>query len=556
MATAGTSGVTANRAELIAIANAVATEKMIDKGIVIEAMEDAIQRAARARYGAENDIRAKLDPNTGDLRLWRVVEVVEAVDDYFKQVNLKEAEKLQKGAVVGDYIVDPLPPIEFGRIAAQAAKQVIFQKVRDAERERQYEEFKDRMGEIITGVVKRVEFGHVVVDLGRAEGVIRRDQQIPREVVRVNDRIRSLILNVRRENRGPQIFLSRAHPDFMKKLFAQEVPEIYDGIIEIKAAARDPGSRAKIGVISHDSSIDPVGACVGMKGSRVQAVVQEMQGEKIDIIPWSPDTATFVVNALQPASVSRVVIDEEEDRIEVVVPDDQLSLAIGRRGQNVRLASQLTAKAIDILTEADASEKRQKEFVERSALFEKELDVDETLAQLLVAEGFGSLEEVAYVGVDEIASIEGFDDDLAAELQSRATEALDRRESTNREERRGLGVDDALAALPHLNEAMLVTLGKAGIKTLDDLADLATDELIQKKRQEQRRRAEDAPKRVEDKGGVLGEYGLSEAQGNEIIMAARAHWFEDEATEEADAEAEEAPAADAPAADASEEKDA
>ncbi|RZM28167.1 MAG: transcription termination/antitermination protein NusA, partial [Sphingomonas sp.] len=429
------------------------------------------------------------------------------------------------------------------------AKQVIFQKVRDAERERQYEEFKDRMGEIITGVVKRVEFGHVVVDLGRAEGVIRRDQQIPREVVRVNDRIRSLILNVRRENRGPQIFLSRAHPDFMKKLFAQEVPEIYDGIIEIKAAARDPGSRAKIGVISHDSSIDPVGACVGMKGSRVQAVVQEMQGEKIDIIPWSPDTATFVVNALQPASVSRVVIDEEEDRIEVVVPDDQLSLAIGRRGQNVRLASQLTAKAIDILTEADASEKRQKEFVERSALFEKELDVDETLAQLLVAEGFGSLEEVAYVGVDEIASIEGFDDDLAAELQSRATEALDRRESTNREERRSLGVDDALAALPHLNEAMLVTLGKAGIKTLDDLADLATDELIQKKRQEQRRRAEDAPKRVEDKGGVLGEYGLSEAQGNEIIMAARAHWFEDEPTAEADAE-------DAPAADASEEKDA
>lgn len=548
MATAGTSGVTANRAELIAIANAVATEKMIDKGIVIEAMEDAIQRAARARYGAENDIRAKLDPNTGDLRLWRVVEVVEAVDDYFKQVNLKEAEKLQKGAVVGDYIVDPLPPIEFGRIAAQAAKQVIFQKVRDAERDRQYEEFKDRMGEIITGVVKRVEFGHVVVDLGRAEGVIRRDQQIPREVVRVNDRIRSLILNVRRESRGPQIFLSRAHPDFMKKLFAQEVPEIYDGIIEIKAAARDPGSRAKIGVISHDSSIDPVGACVGMKGSRVQAVVQEMQGEKIDIIPWSPDTATFVVNALQPASVSRVVIDEEEDRIEVVVPDDQLSLAIGRRGQNVRLASQLTAKAIDILTEADASEKRQKEFVERSALFEKELDVDETLAQLLVAEGFGSLEEVAYVGVDEIASIEGFDDDLAAELQSRATEALDRRESTNRDERRSLGVDDALAALPHLNEAMLVTLGKAGIKTLDDLADLATDELIQKKRQEQRRRAEDAPKRVEDKGGVLGEYGLSEAQGNEIIMAARAHWFEDE---EAEVEGEEAPAA-----DASEEKDA
>ncbi|MEN2786964.1 transcription termination factor NusA [Sphingomonas qilianensis] len=522
------SAVSANKAELLAIANAVATEKMIDKAIVIEAMEDAIQRAARSRYGAENDIRAKLDGTTGDLRLWRVVEVVEQVDDYFKQVNLKEAEKLQKGAVVGDYIVDPLPPIEFGRIAAQAAKQVIFQKVRDAERDRQYDEFKDRMGEIITGVVKRVEFGHVVVDLGRAEGVIRRDAQIPREVVRVNDRIRSLILNVRRENRGPQIFLSRAHPDFMKKLFAQEVPEIYDGIIEIKAAARDPGSRAKIGVISHDGSIDPVGACVGMKGSRVQAVVQEMQGEKIDIIPWSPDTATFVVNALQPASVSRVVIDEEEDRIEVVVPDDQLSLAIGRRGQNVRLASQLTGKAIDILTEADASEKRQKEFAERTEMFQTELDVDETLAQLLVAEGFGALEEVAYVEVQEIASIEGFDEDLAAELQSRATEALERREEANRVLRRELGVADDLAALPHLNEAMLVTLGKAGILTLDDLADLATDELVQKKRQEQRRRAETDNKRPEDKGGVLGEYGLSDEQGNEIIMAARAHWFEDE----------------------------
>ncbi|WP_136161812.1 transcription termination factor NusA [Sphingomonas flavalba] len=519
--------ISANKAELIAIADAVAKEKLIDRAIVIEAMEDAIQRAARARYGAENDIRAKLDPQTGDLRLWRVVEVVEAVDDYFKQVSPKDAEKLQPGAAIGDFIVDPLPAIEFGRIAAQAAKQVIFQKVRDAERERQYEEFKDRANEIITGVVKRVEFGHVVVDLGRAEGVIRRDAQIPREVVRVGDRIRSLILRVVRENRGPQIFLSRAHPEFMKKLFAQEVPEIYDGIIEIKAAARDPGSRAKIGVISRDSSIDPVGACVGMKGSRVQAVVQEMQGEKIDIIPWSEDTATFVVNALQPANVSRVVIDEEEDRIEVVVPDDQLSLAIGRRGQNVRLASQLTGKAIDILTEADASEKRQREFTERSELFQRELDVDETLAQLLVAEGFGSLEEVAYVEADEIATIEGFDEELAGELQSRAQEALERREEANREERRALGVSDDLAGMPYLTEAMLVTLGKAGILTLDDLADLATDELVQKRRVEPRRRAESAG-RPEDKGGVLAEYGLSEEQGNEIIMAARAHWFTDE----------------------------
>jgi N utilization substance protein A len=535
-------GVTANRAELIAIANSVASEKMIDKAIVIEAMEDAIQRAARTRYGQEMDIRAKLDPNNGDLRLWRVVEVVEQVDDIYKQVDVNGAQKLQKGATVGDFLVDPLPPIEFGRIQAQAAKQTIFQKVRDAERERQYEEFKDRAGEIITGVVKRVEFGHIVVDLGRAEGVIRRDQQIPREVVRVNDRIRSLILKVVRENRGPQIFLSRAHPDFMKKLFAQEVPEIYDGIIEIKAAARDPGSRAKIGVISHDSSIDPVGACVGMKGSRVQAVVQEMQGEKIDIIPWSPDIATFVVNALQPANVSRVIIDEEEERIEVVVPDDQLSLAIGRRGQNVRLASQLTAKAIDIMTETDSSEKRQQEFVSRSEAFQNELDVDETLAQLLVAEGFTELEEVAYVELDELAAIEGFDEDLAQELQSRAAEAIERREQANREARQALGVEDAVAQLPHLTEAMLVTLGKAGIKTLDDVADLATDELIEKKRAEPRRRNKDAPRRPEHKGGVLGEYGLTEEQGNEIIMAARAHWFDDEEAAAADVATEESEA--------------
>jgi N utilization substance protein A len=520
--------ISANKAELLAIANSVASEKMIDKGIVIEAIEEAIQRAARARYGAENDIRAKLDPQTGDLRLWRVVEVVEQVEDYFKQVDLAAGQKLQKDAKIGDFIVDPLPAVDLGRIDAQSAKQVIFQKVREADRERQYEEFKDRSGEIITGVVKSVEFGHIVVNLGRAEGVIRRDQQIPRELMRVGDRVRALILSVRRENRGPQIFLSRAHPDFMKKLFAQEVPEIYDGIIEIKAAARDPGSRAKIGVISHDGGIDPVGACVGMKGSRVQAVVQEMQGEKIDIIPWSPDTATFVVNALQPANVSRVVIDEEDDRIEVVVPDDQLSLAIGRRGQNVRLASQLTGKAIDILTEADASEKRQKEFVQNSEMFQNELDVDETLAQLLVAEGFGSLEEVAYVELDELATIEGFDEELGQELQSRAAEALERREEANRALRRDLGVEDDLATMPYLTEAMLVTLGKAGIKTLDDLADLATDELVEKKRQEPRRRNEDAPKRPEHKGGVLAEYGLSDEQGNEIIMAARAHWFADE----------------------------
>jgi len=511
--------ISANKAELLAIADAVAREKSIDRMIVIEAMEEAIQRAARARYGAENDIRAKIDPVSGEMRLWRVLEVVDAPEDYFKQISLVDAQKRDKGAAIGDFVVDPLPPIEFGRIAAQAAKQVIVQKVRDAERERQYEEFKDRVNEVTTGVVKRVEFGHVVVDLGRAEGVIRRDQQIPREILRVNDRVRCLIKDVRRENRGPQIFLSRAAGEYMKKLFAQEVPEIYDGIIEIKAVARDPGSRAKIGVISRDSSIDPVGACVGMKGSRVQAVVQELQGEKIDIIPWSPDIATFVVNALQPAEVAKVVIDEEEQRIEVVVPDDQLSLAIGRRGQNVRLASQLTGHQIDIMTEADESERRQKEFVERSEMFMNELDVDETLAQLLVAEGFTELEEVAYVETDELAAIEGFDEDLAGELQNRATEALERREAANREERRALGVEDALGEIEGLSEKMLVTLGKAGIKTLDDLGDLATDELVSKRE------------------GVLKEYGLSEADGNRIIMAARAHWFGDE-----DASGEDAPA--------------
>ena len=544
------SAISANRAELLAIATAVATEKMIDKSIVIEAMEEAIQKSARNRYGAENDIRAKLDPRTGDLRLWRVVEVVEEVEDYFKQVGLVAAQKLDANAKVGDFIVDPLPPVDLGRIDAQSAKQVIFQKVRDAERDRQYAEFKDRAGEVVTGVIKSVEFGHVIVNLGRAEGVIRRDQQIPREAARVGERVRALILKVERQNRGPQIFLSRAHPEFMKKLFAQEVPEIYDGIITIMAAARDPGSRAKIGVISRDSSIDPVGACVGMKGSRVQAVVQELQGEKIDIIPWSEDTATFVVNALQPATVSRVVIDEEESRIEVVVPDDQLSLAIGRRGQNVRLASQLTSSAIDIMTEAESSEKRQKEFAERSKMFEEELDVDETLSQLLVAEGFAELEEVAYIEVSELANIEGFDEELAEELQSRAQEALDRREEASRVLRVELGVEDALAEMPHLNEAMLVVLGKAGIKTLDDLADLATDELIAKKRGgEQRRRDNTKRERNNDKteeakGGVLGEFGLTEEQGNEIIMAARAHWFADE--EEAAGPAQEAADADSP----------
>ena len=530
--------VSANRLELLQIADAVAREKVIDREIVLAAMADAIQKAARSRYGSESNIRADINSKTGEIRLQRLLEVVEKADDYSTQIPLELARDRNPDAKLGDFIADPLPPMDFGRIAAQSAKQVIVQKVREAERDRQFDEFKDRVGEIVNGTVKRVEYGNVIVDLGRGEGIIRRDEMIPRENMRYGDRVRAFVYDVRREQRGPQIFLSRTHPQFMVKLFTMEVPEIYDGIIQIKSVARDPGSRAKIAVVSNDSSIDPVGACVGMRGSRVQAVVGELQGEKIDIIPWSQDPASFIVNALQPAEVAKVVLDEDAERIEVVVPDEQLSLAIGRRGQNVRLASQLTAKAIDILTEADASEKRQKEFVQNSELFQNELDVDETLAQLLVAEGFGSLEEVAYVELNEIAGIEGFDEELGQELQSRAQEALDRREEANRLARRELGVEDDLATMPYLTEAMLVTLGKAGIKTLDDLADLATDELVQKKRQEPRRRAENAKssERAEDKGGILAEYGLSDEQGNEIIMAARAHWFADEEPAPAGAE--------------------
>ena len=498
--------ISANKAELLAIANSVASEKMIDKGIVIEAIEEAIQRAARARYGAENDIRAKLDPQTGDLRLWRVVEVVETVEDYFKQVDLAAGQKLQKDAKIGDFIVDPLPAVDLGRIDAQSAKQVIFQKVREADRERQYEEFKDRAGEIITGVVKSVEFGHIVVNLGRAEGVIRRDQQIPRELMRVGDRVRAIILSVRRENRGPQIFLSRAHPDFMKKLFAQEVPEIYDGIIEIKAVARDPGSRAKMAVISRDSSIDPVGACVGMRGSRVQAVVAELQGERIDIIPWSGDPATFLVNALAPAEVTKVVLDDEGRRVEVVVPDDQLSLAIGRRGQNVRLASQLTRFDIDIQTETEESERRQEEFRKRTSLFVDGLDVDDVIAGLLVTEGFTTIEEVVDAPDEELAEIEGFDETVAQELKRRGHAWLESRDQELDEKRRALGVEDVVAEVGGFSPATLVTLGEKGIKTLDDLGDLASDELVE----------------------ILGEDSIDEETANAIIMAARQHWFEGE----------------------------
>ena len=505
--------VSANKLELLQIADAVAREKQIDRSIVIEAMEDAIQKAARARYGQETEIRAEINPKSGETRLQRLMEVVEEVENPANQIALVDALAKNPEVQLGDFIADPLPPIEFGRVATQSAKQVIVQKVREAERDRQYDEFRDRVGEIINGIVKRVEYGNVIVDLGRGEAIVRRDQLIPREVFRPGDRIRSYIMDVRREPRGPQIFLSRTHPQFTAMLFRQEVPEIYDGVIEVKSVARDPGSRAKIAVISRDSSIDPVGACVGMRGSRVQAVVQELQGEKIDIIPWSPEAATFIVNALQPAEVSKVVLDEDSERIEVVVPDEQLSLAIGRRGQNVRLASQLTGWDIDIMTEAEESERRQREFQERTQLFVEGLNVDEVVGQLLASEGFESMEEVAYVELDEIASIEGFDEETAEEIQARARENLEEIERRNDERRRELGVDDDLRQVPGITTAMMVALGEDDVKSLEDFAGSVPDDLVGwvEKR---------GPETVRHTG-PLSTFDVSRADAEQMIMTAR-----------------------------------
>ncbi|MEL6480523.1 MAG: transcription termination factor NusA [Pseudomonadota bacterium] len=469
--------VSANKLELLQIADAVAREKLIDRELVLEAMEDSLGKAARSRYGAEYDIRAFIDRKSGEIQMSRALEVVEEVENHFTEILIEEARLKNPEAQVGDFITEPLPTMDFGRIAAQTAKQVIVQKVRDAERERQYEEYKDRVGEIINGVVKRAEYGNVIVDLGRAEGIIRRDQLIPREAYRVGDRVRAYVREVRREARGPQIFLSRTAPEFMAKLFGMEVPEIYDGIIEIKAVARDPGSRAKIGVISYDNSIDPVGACVGMRGSRVQAVVSELQGEKIDIIPWIDDAATFIVNALQPAEVVKVVMDEDAQRIEVVVPDEQLSQAIGRRGQNVRLASQLTGWDIDIMTEAEESERRQQEFNERSAMFMEALDVDEMVAQLLVSEDFSSLEEVAFVEIDELAAIDGFDEETAQELQLRAREKLEEANQQALAKAREMGAQEDLITFEGLTPQMLVVLAEDGILDLAEFAKCADFEL-------------------------------------------------------------------------------
>jgi transcription termination/antitermination protein NusA len=512
--------VSANRLELLQIADAVAREKSIDRQIVLASMEDAIQKAARSRYGQETEVRAEINPKTGEIRFSRLLLVVDQIENEATQITLNEALKKNPGAQVGDFIAETLPPFDFGRIAAQSAKQVIVQKVREAERDRQYQEYKDRIGDIVNGVVKRVEYGNVIIDLGRGEATIRRDELIPREVFRPGDRARAYVYDVRREQRGPQIFLSRTHPQFMAKLFRQEVPEIYDGVIEVKSVARDPGSRAKIAVISRDTSIDPVGACVGMRGSRVQAVVTELQGEKVDIIPWSPDAATFIVNALQPAEVVKVVLDEDSARIEVVVPDDQLSLAIGRRGQNVRLASQLTGWDIDILTEAEESERRQKEFVERTNTFMNALNVDEVVGQLLASEGFRSVEELAFVEPSEVAAIEGFDQDTAAEIQSRAHEYLAKLEAEQDAKRLELGVSDDLKEVAGVTTAMLVRFGENEIKTVEDLAGCATDDLVgwsERKDGETTKHA-----------GILDSFEISREEAETLIMTARvkAGWIE------------------------------
>ncbi len=517
--------VSANRLELLQIADAVAREKSIPRETVLQSMEDALQKAARSRYGQETEVRAEINPKTGELRFSRLMLVVDMVESDATQITLEDARKKNPAAQVGDWIAETLPPFEYGRIAAQSAKQVIVQKVREAERDRQYDEYKDRIGEIINGVVKRVEYGNVIVDLGRAEAIVRRDELIPREMFRPGDRVRAYVYDVRREQRGPQIFMSRTHPQFMSKLFAQEVPEIYDGIIEVKSVARDPGSRAKIAVISRDSSIDPVGACVGMRGSRVQAVVNELQGEKIDIIPWSIDAATFIVNALQPAEVVKVVLDEDSARIEVVVPDDQLSLAIGRRGQNVRLASQLTGWDIDILTEAEESGRRQKEFQERTTAFMAALDVDEVVGQLLASEGFRTVEELAYVDLAELASIEGFDEETAEEIQNRARDHIARIEAELDERRLALGVADDLKEVEGITLPILVKLGENDVKTIEDLAGCATDDLTgwtERKDGESIKQA-----------GYLDGIEISREEAEALIMAARvkAGWIEAAAPE-------------------------
>lgn len=497
------------RPEIVAVAETVAREKNIDKDDVFTAMEVAIQKAGRTKYGFEHDIRVTIDRKTGAITLSRYREVVAndaIIENEAAQIPLKDAKAYNKALKVGDFIIDPLPPIDFGRIAAQTAKQVIMQKVREAERNKQYEEYKEKIGTIINGTVKRIEFGNTILDIGKAEAVLRHDETIPREKFKNGDRVRAYVLDVRREVKGPQIFLSRTCPEFMAKLFTQEVPEIYDGVVQIMGVARDPGSKAKIAVRANDKTIDPVGACVGLRGIRVQAVVTELQGEKIDIVPYSEDKAQYIVSALAPAEVTKVVLDEENNRIEVVVSDDQFSLAIGRRGQNVKLASQLVGSNIDVLTEEQEQERRSNENKVRTQRFMEALDVDDMIAHLLVAEGFSTIDEVAMVSLSELAEIEGFDEDVATELQNRAKEFIEKRNKEFAAKSKTLKIDESLKTVNGLDQDMIIALAEKGIKNIDDLADLAADELIE----------------------ILGDTTISETEANEIIMSAREHWFNEE----------------------------
>ena len=497
------------RPEIILVADTVAREKNIDKEDVFTAMEVAIQKAGRSKYGFEHDIRANIDRKTGAISLARYREVVEGpenVENEVTQLTLEDAKMYDANAKVGDFIIDQLPPIDFGRIAAQTAKQVIVQKVRDAERNKQFEEYKEKIGTIVNGTIKRIEFGNVILDIGKTEAILRRDEIIPREKFKNGARVRAYVLDVRRENKGPQVFLSRTCPEFMAKLFTQEVPEIYDGIVKIMGVARDPGSKAKIAVKTDDMTIDPVGACVGLRGIRVQAVVTELQGEKIDIVPYSEDKAQYIVSALSPAEVTKVVLDEENNRIEAVVPQEQFSLAIGRRGQNVKLASQLLGCDIDVLTEEQEQERRSNENKVRSQRFIEALDVDEMIAHLLIAEGFSTVDEIALVPLTELAEIEGFDEDVAAELQKRAKDFIAKRNEEFAEKSKTLGIDEQLKTVEGLDQDMILTLAGKGVKTLDDLADLAADELME----------------------MLGENVLSEVEANKVIMKAREHWFSEE----------------------------
>lgn len=493
-----------NRVEILQVADVVAREKNMDREIIIQAIEQAIQKAGRSKYGHEHDIRCHINRKTGDteLKRYRTVTEKDMIENEAAQITIEQARREKPDAQLGDILIDSLPAFDYGRVAAQTAKQVIMQNIREAERDQQYSEFQGRVGEIVSGVIKRIEYGNATIDLGRAEAVLRRDETLPREHLKNGDRVRAYIYDVRREQRGPQIFLSRTKGEFMAKLFAQEVPEIYDGVIEIKSVARDPGSRAKIAVYSRDNSIDPVGACVGMRGSRVQAVVGELGGEKIDIIPWSPDVATFIVNALAPAEVTKVVMDEEKRRLDVVVPDEQLSLAIGRRGQNVRLASILTGWYIDILTEEEETKRRQEEFNTRSSLFIEALDIDDVIARLLIAEGFTKVEEIAETSLEEMASIEGFNEEIGEELRNRAQNWLAAKAAELKTKQEELGLSDDLVQFEGLNADQILVLGQAGVKTLDDLADLAGDELVE----------------------ILGGK-TSETEANALIMKAREHWF-------------------------------